>query len=374
MAGAKTKHLLWVVVLGAFTSVALAQHTPKSTDKHPVETSAKLVSESTSSRLLTADEGLAIIGAALETRHSTHSNGDCSHLVHAIYDQAGFPYRYADSSQLYDGTENFRQVTHPQPGDLAVWRGHAAIVISPAQHSFFSSTRSGLRVESYGSEYWKHRGPPRFFRYMKPASPSSPSVTRTATAKRPTLRNVESRTPLTVERDSDDLSTDDPSTSAHPTVSNLPRILVMHAPQPKPKQVNERLSQHFDETDKALRGQDVLRLSQPLIVFDHIEVKSVHLKGNQAWAGVKIDGLSSLVAGRVTPKKRSEQQRWVLTRRDANTWELLLPLKTTYLPHDLAVRILANRLAALADHTSEAGDSSKDQAQLARILNLLLEK
>lgn len=373
MAGAKTKRLLWVAVLGAFTSVALAQHTPKSTDKHSVETSAKLVSESTSSRLLTADEGLAIIGAALETRHGTHSNGDCSHLVHAIYEQAGFPYRYADSSQLYDGTGNFRQVTHPQPGDLAVWRGHAAIVISPAQHSFFSSTRSGLRVESYGSEYWKHRGPPRFFRYMKPASPSSP-VTRTATAKRPTLRNVESRTPLTVERDSDDLSTDAPSTSAHPTVSNLPRILVMHAPQPTPKQVNERLSQHFGETDQALRGQDVLRLSQPLIVFDHIEVKSVHLKGNQAWAGVKIDGLSSLVAGRVTPKKRSEQQRWVLTRRDANTWELRLPLKTTYLPHGLAVRILANRLAALADHTSEAGDSSKDQAQLARILNLLLEK
>lgn len=373
MAEAKTKHLFEVVVLGVLTSVALAQHTPKSTAKPPVETSAQLVSESTSSRLLTADEGLAIIGAALEIRHSPHSNGDCSHLVHAIYERAGFPYRYADSSQLYDGTEDFRQVTHPQPGDLAVWRGHAAIVISPAQHSFFSSTRSGLRVESYGSEYWKHRGPPRFFRYMK-ASPSSPSVTRTATAKRPTLRNVESRTPLTVERESDDLSTDDPSTSALPTVSNLPRILVMHAPQPRPKQVNETLSQHFDETDKALRGQDVLRLSQPLIVFDHMEVESVHLKGNQAWAGVKIDGLSSLVAGRVAPKKRSEQQRWVLNRRDANTWELLLPLKTTYLPHDLAVRIFANQLAALADHTSEAGDSSKDQAQLARILNLLLEK
>jgi NlpC/P60 family protein len=374
MAGAKAKRLLWVVVLGAFTSLALAQHTPKSTAKRADETSAIPVSESTSSRLLTADEGLAIIGSALETRHSRHANGDCSHLVHAIYEQAGFSYRYADSSQLYDGTENFRRVTHPQPGDLAVWRGHAAIVINPAQNSFFSATRSGLRVQSYSSKYWKRRGPPRFFRYMKTASPSAPSAIRTATDKRPTLRNVGSRTPITVERDSDDLSTDDPSTPALPTSSNLPRILVLHAPQPKPKQVDERLSQHFDETDKALRSQDVLRLSQPLAVFDHIEVKSVHLKGNQAWAGVKIDGLSSLIAGSVTPKKRSEEQRWVLTRRDADTWELLLPLKTTYLPHDLAVRILANRLAALADHTLEAADSSKEQAQLARILNLLLEK
>jgi hypothetical protein len=374
MAGAKTKHVLRVFVLSALTLTALAQRPPKSTAKHAGETSAMPVSESTLSRLLTADEGLAIIGSALETRNSTHAKGDCSHLVHAIYEQAGFSYSYADSSQLYDGTENFRRVTHPQPGDLAVWRGHAAIVINPAQNSFFSATRSGLRVQSYSSEYWKRRGPPRFFRYIKTASSSAPFVTLTATDKRPTLRNVGSRTPITVERDSDDLSTDDPSTPALPTPSNLPRILVLHAPQPKPKQVNERLSQHFDETNKALRGQDVLRLSQSLTVFDHIEVKSVHLKGNQAWAGVKIDGLSSLVAGSVTPKKRSEEQRWVLTRRDADTWELLLPLKTTYLPHDLAVRILANRLAALANHTLEAADSSKDQAQLARILNLLLEQ
>jgi serine/threonine protein kinase len=146
MAGSKTTHVLWVFVLSVLTSAALAQQTPNSTAKHPVETSTKLVRKHTSPRLLTSDEGLAIIGAALEIRYHTHSNGDCSHLVHAIYEQAGFPYRYADSSQLYDGIEDFRQVTHPQPGDLAVWRGHAAILINPAQHPFFSSTGSGLRV------------------------------------------------------------------------------------------------------------------------------------------------------------------------------------------------------------------------------------
>lgn len=374
MGGSKTQQVLWVLVLCALTSVALAQRPAQPTAKHPVETPAQPVPKSTSSRLLTTDEGLAIIGAALETRHNAHSNGDCSHLVHAIYEQAGFPYRYADSSRLYEGIEDFRQIAHPQPGDLAVWRGHAAIVINPVQHSFFGSTRSGLRVESYDSGYWKHRGPPRFFRYVKSASPNSPSVTRTAATQLPTLRNVESRSPLTVARNSDDVPTDDPPSSTAPTVSSLPRILVVHALQPKPKQVNVTLSQIFDETDQALRGQDVLKLSQPLIVFDHIEVKGVHLKGNQGWADVKIDGLSSLVAGRATPKKRSEQQRWALTRRDASTWELLLPLKTSYLPHDLAVRILAHQLASLADRTSEAGDSSKDQAQLASTLSLLLEK
>jgi cell wall-associated NlpC family hydrolase len=189
MVGSKTTHVLWVLVLCVLTSAALAQRTPNSTAKHPVEASTKLVRAPTSPRLLTPDEGLAIIGAALETRYRTHSNGDCSHLVHVIYEQAGFPYRYADSSQLYNGIEDFRRVTHAQPGDLAVWRGHAAIVINPAQHSFFSSTRSGLRVESYDSGFWKRRGPPRFFRYVKPASSSSPSITRTANTKRPALRN-----------------------------------------------------------------------------------------------------------------------------------------------------------------------------------------
>jgi len=372
MSGAETKHVFWVIILCVLPSAA--QRTPKATAKLPVETSAKTGLDPTSSRLLTSDEGLVIIGAALETRYTTRSNDDCSHLVHDIYQQAGFPYGYVDSSQLYDGIENFRRVTNPQPGDLAVWRGHAGVVVNPAQHSFFSSTGSGLRVESYDLEYWKHRGSPRFFRYVKPASAGSPSVTRTATSKLPTPGNVESHRSLTAAKDSDDLSTDDPLPSSVLSVSSLPRILILHAPQPNPKLANETISRTFDGTGKALRGQDLLKLSQPLTVFDHIEINGVHLKGNQGWADVKIEGLSLLVAGRATPKKRSERQHWVLTRRDANTWELLLPLKTAYLQHDHAVRILAHQLASLADSTSEAGDASKDQAQLARTLNLLIKK
>jgi len=179
----KSRHLFRSVALSALVSMALAQNISKSAGKQSVETCAKLAAKLIESRLLSTDEGLAIIVATFEIRHSTHSNDDCSHLVHAIYEVAGFPYRYADSFQLYNGVEEFRQVTHPQPGDLAVWRGHAAIVISPAQQAFFSSTSSGFGIESYGSQYWKHRGNPRFFRYCKAASLRSHSETRTTTAK-----------------------------------------------------------------------------------------------------------------------------------------------------------------------------------------------
>src|SRR6267154_2981068 len=118
---------------------------------------------------LTLDEGLAILSAALDSRHHAAFKSDCSHFVHGLYERAGFPYAYAPSSDLYAGIDEFRRVVNPQPGDLAVWRGHTGIVINPVQHSFFSLLRSGPGVASYESSYWKKKGRPRFFRYVKAA-------------------------------------------------------------------------------------------------------------------------------------------------------------------------------------------------------------
>ena len=380
MVGARAKLCVLVTVLFALTLATWGQRAPQLGADDEVGASPR-PAERASAQLLSADEGLAIIGAALETRQTSHSAGDCSHVVHAIYESAGFPYGYADSSHLYAGIGDFRRVTHPQPGDLAVWRGHAAIVVNPAQHTFFGSTGSGLRVESYDLEYWKRQGPPRFFRYVKAALPSEPGLMRTAAGKRPTLSTAESRMPLDGE-DSNEHSNDGPGkhisadNAGAPLpekASNASRILV-HAHQPKTPQVNDALSKYFEENDKEVRGQDLLRPAEALTVFDRIEVKDVHLKGRQTWAEVKITGFTSLSPGNTAPKKNSEQQRWALTRWDANTWELQHPPKTAYLARDRAVRILAHQLAALVDGRSGATDSSKDQAQLARMLNALLEK
>src|SRR5258707_2070848 len=120
-------------------------------------------------RTLIADEGLAILGAALESRAHHDFRSDCSHLVHAIYQRAGLPYSYEPSSTLYTGDNEFRRVAHPQPGDLVVWPGHVGIAVNPAQRSFFSALRSGLGVDSYDSLYWRERGRPRFFRYVTDA-------------------------------------------------------------------------------------------------------------------------------------------------------------------------------------------------------------
>jgi hypothetical protein len=121
---------------------------------------------------LTSDDRLAILGTALDFRHRTRAAFDCSHFIHALYQRAGFPYEYASSHDLYSGVDEFQRVPYPQPGDLIVWRGHAGIVTSATQHTFFSLLSTGPAVNHYDSRYWKRRGPSRFYRYIK----TSPNV------------------------------------------------------------------------------------------------------------------------------------------------------------------------------------------------------
>jgi hypothetical protein len=127
-----------------------------------------------------AHEGMAIISAALDFPRTHRTRPDCSHLVHEVYADAGLPYPYVDSLDLYRGAAAFKRVQHPQPGDLVVWRTHSGIVVDPDQHSFYSSLNSGLGIDYYDSHYWKHKGKPRFFRFVgiqdqQSASELSPS-------------------------------------------------------------------------------------------------------------------------------------------------------------------------------------------------------
>ncbi len=118
-------------------------------------------------KTLNREDRQAVLDAALDWRRSRPSGHDCSHLVHSVYMRAGFPYRYADSDDLYAGVEGFQRVSRPQPGDLIVWHGHAGIVVEPAHHTFFSFLSAGPGVDDYRSRYWRGRGQPRYYRYVK---------------------------------------------------------------------------------------------------------------------------------------------------------------------------------------------------------------
>jgi NlpC/P60 family len=117
-------------------------------------------------RTLSADDRLSIIAAALD-RRVRHSQRDCSHLVHAVYEEAGFPYSYRPSSEIYAGAAGFERVKQPESGDLVVWRGHVGIVIKPSRHIFFSYLSTGPGTDDYQAPYWRTRGHLRFYRYLK---------------------------------------------------------------------------------------------------------------------------------------------------------------------------------------------------------------
>jgi hypothetical protein len=334
-------------------------------------------------RLLAPNEGLAILGAALDSRHR-HSDfsSDCSHFIHGLYERAGFHYQYASSSDLYEGTHEFRRVATPQLGDLAVWRGHAGIVVNPAQHSFFSVLHSGPGVDSYDSPYWRQRGQPRFFRYLKP-TPSGvlKSSIRTASWHPTVLNDAEpyestpgGRVSGIAGRPSSEAAASAKLAKNMPVDAEAFPIVVLTSVRPKSDQVSSAFLQACNDSEEQLRGRDLFRSAESLVVFDHFEVKKVHITGNQGWIEIQIDELLSLTEGDAEIHKQSERQRWALRREDKKNWKLTPSRKAIYLPQYTAERVLAHELAQLTEDTPDNASGTLEKAKLVRALNALLGK
>ena len=318
--------------------------------------------------LLTPNEGLALVGAALDSRHH-HSDfsSDCSHFVHGLYERAGFHYEYASSSDLYQGTAEFRRVSTPQPGDLAVWRGHAGIVVNPAQRSFFSVLHTGPGVDSYDSPYWRQRGQPHFFRYLKPA-PSGVlnSSIRTASWQPAALNDAEPYE-----------STPDETAASAKLARNMPLdaealpVVILTSVRPKSDQVSSAFLQACNHSEEQLRGRDLFRSTESLVIFDRFEVKKVHITGNQGWIEIQLDELFSLTEGKAELHKQSERQRWDLRRNDKKSWKLIPSRNAIYLPQHTAERVFAHELAQLTEDTPDHPSETQDKAKLVRLLDVL---
>jgi cell wall-associated NlpC family hydrolase len=179
------KRVLVALLCGLAVRVTSAQQSPRPGETpNPIRQPATGNHGRKSDRTLTQDDGLAVISAALDPKVRRYAGHDCSHLVHAIYERAGFPYAYASSDELYAGVEGFQRISQPQPGDLIVWRGHAGIVVRPSRHVFFSFMSTGPGIDDFEAAYWVSRGRPRFYRYVK--NDPCPGCAASATALRRT--------------------------------------------------------------------------------------------------------------------------------------------------------------------------------------------
>jgi hypothetical protein len=114
-----------------------------------------------------------------------------------------------------------------------------------------------------------------------------------------------------------------------------------------------------------------LRSDAPITVFENIDVKKVHVKGNIGWADVRVRGISSVEQGQVKVKDFNVTKRFSLTHRDPESWEVIIPSDAVYVPRESAVRIFAHQLASLTDHPGPDA-SETEKVQLARLLSVLV--
>jgi hypothetical protein len=327
-------------------------------------------------------QGRKILAAIPTVDVESESETDCSHLVHDIYELAGFPYEYVSSRELYIGSTNFTRVRVPQAGDLVVWRGHVGIVIDPQQHSFFSFVSSGPDTQFYDSAYWRSRGIARFVRYVtdKPLH-----ADRTLEAADPPDRK-----PLQVQGDNrssenhppSELSKPVPARTSHPfpaadtsssTIIETPREIVPHVAgkNPSPEEVVTAFVEMNKDFGESLRTGSLNSPGKSIVVYRELRVLTVQIKGKRGTALIRIESLAA-----PADTQTGSQLRW---REESLEFEktkrgwVMSPLKdAAYVDREVALRVLSARLADLVKNANATAEQEREQTQIIRFLNLLV--
>jgi hypothetical protein len=225
-------------------------------------------------------------------------------------------------------------------------------------------------VESYDSDYWKRRGHPRFLRYVKETATAVASNAKTPALK---TTSLETKTPsgaLEVN-DADDPPVPTPSAPVKLEPVQFPRLLVVDSAKPTAGEVSETVTNALGKAAENMKGHNIFQQPQTFVVLRDIRVEKVKLKGATGWAEVSTTESASLASGQSNLKKRQQKQRWILRRRDTESWDVVPPQGTVYLNQDDAVRLMSQQLATMTAENS-AGDV-KQKAQLAMVLGALLQ-
>ena len=320
---------------------------------------------------------------------------DCSHLVHEIYERAGFVYPYASSYELYAGSESFARVKNPQPGDVIVWPGHAGIVFDAKHHLFYSVVRSGLESADYEAPYWRARGKARFYRFIV-GNHAGIVTAKAQTGVRPSENAERGDTAQVVEqasREEDSAAkrtataaaertavyeSADPETTRTAGTTAPPQSIAIGSgrKQPTREQVGAGISELSNAAANVLRAGDAVNGGgTPVVILDRLQVESVEFKHDRGWAVVQVESRASIAEDQTDFTKRSEEVRWEL-RRGKTGWEAVSPADRTFVSRDAAVKSLSAQLAKLAqssDGTQQAVSRRQQESRLAKLLSVILE-
>jgi NlpC/P60 family len=381
--------MLKLPILGtiALSGVIWTQAQVSATEPKPAEPVSNPAAATTGAnstarpRLLSRNEGAALRDLALAQPSDLEPKPDCSHLMHQIFSAAGLDYPYANSFDLYIGVPQFRRVKSAQPGDLVVWRGHVGLVVDPEGRSFYSSLGSGIQTDDYDSRYWRKRGKPRFYRYLTAGSDKAASLSARVRLSKPPATSspgqpaaTELDTRATIDRSianepENELELERASVVSPEERSRVPDsiAIVTSGATPTRQEVAQALSELTNGSGNVLRRPNFRQMARPIVIFDQLQVENLKLKRNEGWAEVRVKWRLQLDQGRAKKSSRTEKLRWQL-RYNSEGWQVLAIPDRIYVPADVSVQVLAEKLAAL----SRDNDERDEQAKLASLLNTML--
>jgi hypothetical protein len=352
-----TERFIFVALCLATASGAVGQNIPPASVEIP------------GPRTIARAEGRKILATIPTVDVESESETDCSHLVHDVYEKAGFPYDYVTSRELYAGSTNFTRVRVPQAGDLIVWRGHVGIVIDPKQHSFFSFVRSGPDTQFYDSPYWRSRGIARFYRYLTERELQARQTLEAA--HRADSRTIgddsassESRPPLRLPRTSSASNRDTPEASRE--------ILVQVAGKsPSSDEVAAAFVEMNQNFGESLRTSGLNSLGRTIVVYREMLVSAVQVKGKHGTAIVRIESL-----GAPTDTETASQLRWkerpLAFEKTKRGWVMSPIQDIAYVKREVALQGLSARLLELARNTDPTPAQKAEQKEVIHLLNWLV--
>ncbi len=345
-------------------------------------------------KLVSREEGEAIVQAARLHRAQILNKPDCSHWVHDVYAEAGLDYEFAASRELFAGIEAFQRVRRAQPGDLIVWPGHVGIVVDPEDHSFYSSVNSGFSISSYFSAYWKSRGVRRFYRYRIDELQSARLLARakdyggatTITAAASAGIAAETTTYKESSTSGNELGASENELAADAGApknlvsdheqegrvsygfagdeSNPDLVVISTLRKPTKEEVRLRISGFIESVSEKLLQTDTP--DRAIVITDRFDVDRIETRGKFGWVELTIKEIGSFADGRVSLGSRVEKVRWALERQPEG-WILFAHSDRTYLPREAAVKMIGARIAVLA--LSPAG--SQQVKSLSKALGTL---
>jgi len=286
--------------------------------------------------------------------------------VHDVYERAGFPYDYVSSRELYTGSANFTRVRNPQPGDLVAWRGHVGIVIDPKEHSFFSFVRSGPDTQFYDSAYWRSRGIARFYRYVADKELQDRRTLEAADRAAPPLRDHSASSESRSTLRSAPVSASDRATAV-----DLSRVIDFQVAgkNPSPEEVGAgfvKMNQDFGESFRSLNG-----LGKTVVVYRAARVSGMQIKGKRGTALIQIESLGAPTATQTDSQLLWKKQPLEFSKTSKG-WVMTRLQDVAYVKSEVALQVLSERLAELAQNTDPAAQQKAEQKEIIRLLNWLV--